>query len=524
MSTVRKVIQYPATIKRTSSAEYSETRKKRVAAYARVSTELEEQQTSFAAQVSYYTEYINRNENWVLTKIYTDEGISATNTKKRDGFREMIEDALAGKIDLIITKSVSRFARNTVDSLVTVRQLKEKGVEVFFEKENIYTFDSKGELLITIMSSLAQEESRSISENVTWGQRKRFADGKVSMPYKHFLGYEKGPDGQPKIVESEAKIVRLIYRMFLEGKTAAYIARTLTSENVPTPSKRTTWHTTTVVSILTNEKYMGDAVLQKTFTVDFLNKKIKVNEGEVPQYYVEDSHPAIVSKEVYDLVQLEFERRKGVHKSTAGCFSGKVICGDCGGYYGSKVWHSNSKYKMKILQCNNRFKRKCTTPHLTDEILQKAFIEVFNRTINNRDEIIETLKEVAAAFADTSKLDREITKTKIQYEAETEIMKQMTNQNAQQALDQEEFDKRYAAHAEEYQNMKAKTSELEHDKTLQKYRQEQIFTSIETIKTSQTVETFDESLFQSMVDTITVTSDQELIFAFKDGRLMPCGI
>lgn len=165
---------------------------KKTAGYARVSTDSEEQQTSYEAQVDYYTNYIKNNPEWEFVGVYTDEGISATGTKHRDGFNQMIQDALDGKIDLIVTKSVSRFARNTVDSLTTVRKLKEKGVEVYFQKENIYTLDSKGELLITIMSSLAQEESRSISENVTWGQRKRFADGKVSIAYSSFLGYQKG--------------------------------------------------------------------------------------------------------------------------------------------------------------------------------------------------------------------------------------------------------------------------------------------------------------------------------------------
>ena len=204
----------------------------------------------------------------------------------------MITDALAGKIDLIVTKSVSRFARNTVDSLVTVRKLKERGVEIFFEKENIWTLDSKGELLITIMSSLAQEESRSISENVTWGQRKRFSDGKVSMPYKHFLGYEKGENGQPVVNEKEAVIVRLIFRLFLEGKTPAGICRHLDANSIPTPSGKQKWSQTTINSILRNEKYKGDALLQKRFTVDFLTKRMKTNTGEVPQFYVEGTTAA----------------------------------------------------------------------------------------------------------------------------------------------------------------------------------------------------------------------------------------
>ena len=258
------------------------TERLRVAAYARVSTDDEEQQTSYEAQVDYYTKKIRENPEWIFVEVYADEGITGTSTKRRKNFNRMIDDAMAGMIDRIITKSVSRFARNTVDTLTTVRKLKEKGVGVTFEKENIDTLDSKGELFITIMSSLAQEESRSISENVTWGWRKRIADGKVSVAYAHFLGYEKGPDGKMQIVEEEAKVVREIYAMFLDGKTPSGIAAALTKRSVPTPAGKATWQASTVKSILSNEKYRGDALLQKTFTVDFLTKKAKVNEAKRP--------------------------------------------------------------------------------------------------------------------------------------------------------------------------------------------------------------------------------------------------
>lgn len=349
MRTARAVTVIQPTISRIPINILSIHTQKRVAAYARVSTDTEEQLTSYEAQVDYYTRHIHANAEWKFIEVYTDEGISATSTKKRDGFNRMISDALAGKIDLILTKSVSRFARNTVDTLTNVLQLKEKGVEVYFEKENIYTLDSKGELLITIMSSLAQEESRSISENVTWGQRKRFADGKVSLPYKQFLGYEKGEDGFPKIVEEQAKIVRIIYKLFLEGHTPSGVARLLTAQGILTPSGKQKWQSSTVKSILTNEKYKGDAILQKKYTVDFLTKKQKVNEGEVPQYYVENSHPAIITPEVFDIVQHEMNRRKAIgYTSRTSCFSSKIICGECGGFYGSKVWHSTSKYRRTI--------------------------------------------------------------------------------------------------------------------------------------------------------------------------------
>ena len=212
--------------------------KRRVAAYARVSTDSDEQKTSYDAQVDYYTKYIKERSDWEFVGIYTDEGISATNTKHRDGFNRMVADALDGKIDLIVTKSVSRFARNTVDSLSTIRKLKEHNIECYFEKENIWTFDSKGELLLTIMSSLAREESRSISENVTWGQRKRFADGKVNLPYKQFLGYRKGADGFPEVVPEEAIVVHRIYTRFMGGLTPGAVAKELTADGIPTPSRK----------------------------------------------------------------------------------------------------------------------------------------------------------------------------------------------------------------------------------------------------------------------------------------------
>lgn len=255
-----------------------------MAGYARVSTDHEDQTTSYEAQVNYYTNYIKSRDDWEFAGLYSDEGISATNTKHRDGFNQMISDAMAGKIDLIITKSVSRFARNTVDSLSTIRKLKEHNIECYFEKENIWTFDSKGELLLTIMSSLAQEESRSISENVTWGQRKRMADGKVSFAYSRFMGLDKDKETGKIVVNPEqAKVVKLIFRLFLEGLTPHAIAVELTNRSIKTPGGKDVWNQQTVRRMLSNEKYKGDALLQKEFTVDFLQKKMKKNEGEVPQ-------------------------------------------------------------------------------------------------------------------------------------------------------------------------------------------------------------------------------------------------
>ena len=412
MPKAKNITVIPATLNLHTGVPKSANVKRRVAGYARVSTDSDEQFTSYAAQVDYYTNYIKSNPNWQFVDVYTDEGISGVSTKNREGFNRMISDALAGRIDLIVTKSVSRFARNTVDSLTTVRKLKEKGVEVYFEKENIYTLDSKGELLITIMSSLAQEESRSISENVTWGQRKRFADGKVSMPYKQFLGYRKGTNGIPEIVPEEAELVIRIYKMFMSGKSTSAIARQLTNEGIPTPGKKKVWQKATVDSILTNEKYKGAALLQKKYTVDFLTKTMKTNEGEVPQYYVEDSHPAIIKPAEWEAVQVEMEQRrsKGRRHDCSSPFSGKIFCGDCGGVYGSKTWHSTDKYRRVIWQCNHKYDsgEKCGTPHLREEDLKELFVQALGQYMDDPDERLEGLQYVQRAMTDTTFVDADL--------------------------------------------------------------------------------------------------------------------
>lgn len=518
----RAVTVIPATASLFAPVSTGAVTKKRVAAYARVSTDNDEQLSSFDAQMDYYTRHIKSNPAWTFIEVYTDEGISATSTKKRDGFNRMISDALNGKIDLIITKSVSRFARNTVDTLTTVRKLKEKGVEVYFEKENIYTLDSKGELLITIMSSLAQEESRSISENVTWGQRKRFADGKISLPYKRFLGYEKGEDDLPKIIEKEAVVVRMIYKLFLEGKTASGIAKHLTKNKIPTPSGKEVWQQSTILSIIKNEKYKGDAILQKSFTVDFLTKKKKINEGEIPQYYVENSHPAIITPEVFDLVQHEIKKRKNAkgYKTGGSCFSGKIVCGKCGSFYGSKVWHSTSKYRRVIWQCNSKFKNddKCKTPHIYEENLKQAFLDAFNSLIENKKEILAGYEEIIKALTDTSKLDKESTKLQSELDIVTEMLRKCVEENAHSALDQADYEERYKALAERYENIKKGIVEINDKRLERSVKRENIRKFLKILEKSPTILIeFDDELWNAVIEIVKVNSEREITFVFKDG-------
>ncbi len=496
---------------------------RRVAAYARVSTNEEEQLTSYAAQVEFYTNHIKSNPAWEFVKVYADEGKSGTGTKKRKDFNKMVEDALAGKIDLIITKSVSRFARNTVDTLTTVRKLKEIGCEVYFEKENIFTLDSKGELLITIMSSLAQEESRSISENVKWGVRRRFEDGKVSMPYKHFLGYEKGPDGLPAIVEEEAEIIRLIYRLFIYGKSPSYIASMLTDAGIPSPGGKAMWRTNGIVSIISNEKYKGEAILQKGFTVDFLTKKRKLNEGEIPQYLVKNSHPAIIAPEIFDLAQYEMKRRQAEGRVTSSGhpFSGKIFCGECGGAYGSKVWHSSNEYRRIIWRCNAKYGKgvHAKTPHLTDRQIQTAFLSAFNSRLESKAEIFSAYTEVVQALTDTTDLDREAAELLNERDVVTALTRKCVQENATVKLNQADYEARFSALQQRYDEAVAKLVDVENRRLERSAKRTNITRFLKTLvkQGDDFVTEFDEELWYITVDGITVFADGKMAVRFRDG-------
>lgn len=496
--------------------------KRRVAAYARVSTDNEEQQTSYEAQVDFYTRYIQSHPDWEFVGVYADEGISGTSTKKREGFNRMIADAMAGKIDLILTKSISRFARNTVDSLTAIRQLKEKGVEVYFEKENIYTLDAKGEVMITIMSSLAQEESRSISENVRWGKRKSMADGKVSMAYKNFLGYERGEDGLPKIVEEEAKVVRKIYNLFLQGYTVRMIASSLTEQGVPTPSGKTQWSVSTIMSILQNEKYKGDALLQKTYIDDFLTKKVIRNHGEVQQYYVENSHPAIIDRSTFELVQQEIAcrapNRRQLHKSSP--FAGRIRCGECGGYYGRKVLHSNDQYRYAIWRCNQKYasEQPCTTPSLRETEIEQAFIKAFTQILGDKEQYIAQFMEMLPVISDTSELEERLADLEAQYNEAHQALKALLEENKHQIQDQTEYAKRYNILYAKYEQIANEIAATKKQIHARQSKRERILRSLEELRRcGDILEDFDEEIWNAMVESVTVDKDKTLKFRFRDG-------
>ncbi|WP_421449687.1 recombinase family protein [Streptococcus suis] len=518
---MKKVITIEATpsIIRSSSDDFS-LKKRRVAGYARVSTDHEDQATSYESQIRYYSEYINGRDDWEFVKMYSDEGISGTNTKLRTGFKAMVEDALNGKIDLIITKSVSRFARNTVDSLTTVRQLKEVGVEIYFEKENIWTLDSKGELLITIMSSLAQEESRSISENVTWGLRKQFAEGKVHFPYTNVLGFKAGEDGAIVVDQDEAKTVRYIFQQALIGKSPYHIAKDLTEQGIPSPSGKSHWNATTIKRMLRNEKYKGDALLQKTYTIDFLTKKKNINRGELPQYYVENNHEAIVDRETFDAVQQVLDN-KG-RKSSTTIFSSKLVCGDCGHFFGSKVWHSTSKYRRVIYRCNEKYNgsSKCSTPHVTEEEVKQWFVLAVNQVIDNRFEVIDNLS-VLLSIGSLEVIDEQIKILETEAEVVSQLVANLVSENAIIRQDQDKYLKKYNQLTTKYEGIVQDIESLELQRMQKSKRNKELRVFINALEKQEgLLLEFDEFLWETMVEHVTVAGAKEISIKFKNGQII----
>lgn len=367
--------------------------KKRVAAYCRVSTAMEEQTHSYDNQVRYYTEYINNHPDYILAGVYGDEGISGTSLKKRDEFKRMIKDCEDGKIDMVITKSISRFARNTQDCLHYSRKLKNLGIGVFFEKENVSTTDAGGELLFTILSSLAQEEARNISENTTWGIRTKFKNGESHMNGSIIMGYRHLGKVKLEIDEDQAKVVKRIYKMFLEGLSVNKIAMILKEEGIVGTRGKIAWSATSIRGILSNEKYIGDSLLQKTYTPDYLTHKNIKNTGQVDQYYVKDTHPAIIDKEIWEAVQLELARRDKFladhgmkYSGYASCpspYVGKVFCGDCGQALKRYSWSSRD---IVFWKCSGE---GCKARKIDEKVLDRAFILAWNSMTDKREDHME---------------------------------------------------------------------------------------------------------------------------------------
>ena len=420
--------------------------RQRVAAYCRVSTDSEEQINSYTAQKAYYTQKIEESPDWELAGIFADEGITGTSMKKRKEFNRMITACKRGGIDLILTKSLSRFARNTVDCLETVRMLKARGIGVIFEKENINTLTESSEFLITLFSGFAQAESESLSSNIQLGIRMAMKEGKVNFHYRSMLGYQRGADGKPEIVPDEAEVVRRIYRRYLEGCSEGQIQRELTQDGIATAKGVKAWSHQIVHNILTNEKYVGDALLQKTFTTDCISKKVKKNTGELPQYYIKDNHPAIIPRDIYQRVQEEMARRTSKRKilqksgkteqgkySAKYALSERLVCGECGSPYKRCTWARNG-VKRIVWRCVSRLefgKKYChESPSVEEYKLHAAILTTLNRVVEAsnglQEELAETLRMVCVPGGDGDDL--------LDLEHELEVLTARQNALLDQAL------------------------------------------------------------------------------------------
>ncbi len=444
--------------------------KQRVAAYCRVSTLLEQQESSFEAQKSYYTEMILSNPNWKMAGIYADDGISGTDMRKRDEFNRLLRDCEAGKIDLVLTKSISRFARNTADLLNAIRKLQAKKIAVYFEKEHINTLENTGEMLVTILGSQAQEESRNLSENTHWGIVRRFENGEVIVNCSRFMGYTKNEDGELEIVPEEAEVVRLIFRLYLEGMSVAGIKRHLEGEGILTVTGRKNWNDVTIYHMLSNEKYMGDALLQKTYTADFLTKTRLKNNGEVRQYYITDNHEGIIPREIFHAVQLEKKRRAERRKSTVTrrakekkkgysskyILSNLLVCGECGQPYRRLTWTRNG-VKRIVWRCASRAEhgtKYCQhSATLDEESLQRAVMQAIRKVARDAEFggiLQHNITLVIGQYADSldsgnNELDSKIAGLEIQ-------MLQMVRENPD--FNDEAFLERYRTLGGEIQRLK----------------------------------------------------------------------
>lgn len=512
-------------------------KKLRVAAYCRVSTAQEEQESSYEVQVEYYTRKIQESDKWKMAGIYADDGKSGTNTKKRDDFNAMIKDALDGKIDMILTKSVSRFARNTVDALMTIRKLKEKNIAVIFEKEGVNTMDGTGEILITILSSLAQEESRNISENTRWGVVRRFEKGKIIINHNKFLGYTKNENGDLVIVPEEAEIVRLIFRLFLEGYSVGKICKYLEENSIKTVTKREKWHPSVVLKMLQNEKYMGDALMQKTYTVDFITKKRIVNKGIVPQYYVEDDHEPIIPKELFYRVQEELVRRASMNKaavtrkknqksrySSEYALTSILLCGECGQEYRRVTWARNGQKKI-VWRCSNRLTngtKYCKeSVSIPEGPLNRAIMEAIHKVACNDGEFIGAFRQNIIRVIGDYGRKPEIDEYDTRIAEKQKEMVALIAENAKEGAYSEAFDRKYRKISEEISELKEKQNQFRNNKKLADNYDRRV-KDMEDFLQSQScsIPEFDNDLVRRLIATVKVVSAEKLIIQFQSGIVM----
>jgi len=507
---------------------------KRVAAYCRVSTDSEEQLTSYQNQTRVYTEMIAANKEWEFAGLYADEGISGTRADKRPEFQRMIRDCQNGKIDYIITKSVSRFARNTVECLEYVRSLKAQGIGIFFEEQNIDTLKNESELYLVIYAGFAQSESESISKHITWTYRKKFKEGKVSFQYKNFLGYRKGADSQPEIVPEEAAIVERIYEMFLAGQPVKVIAQTLQAEKIEIPGKNLSFSKNMIMNILRNEKYCGDCILQKTVTVDCISKTRKANQGEAPMYIVENNHPAIISREVFNRAQEELSRRNSLRlqsDKTAITANGRyskyaltevLHCAECGSRYKRVTWSIHGKKKI-VWRCVSRLdygKKYCKKSITVEEAtLHGAIVRALNRFhVEDESTYLTLMKATIGEAIGINGGSEEIDLLTRRIDALNKRMLDLVNETVAAGKDVESSEDEFKGISDQIEQLDRRIVAIQesiHKDGSRQARLEEIQSIIAKRSANETQ--YDDSIVRQMIECIKVHSDGRLTIIFGGG-------
>ncbi len=527
---VVRIIAPTITPQETAKNKY---RQLRVVAYCRVSTKQEEQLNSYETQRNYYTERINAEPNWTLVGIFADKGITGTSVKNRDEFNKMIKLCKRGKVDMIITKSISRFARNTLDCLKYTRMLKAIGVDVFFEEQGIHSTQPGAEFYITIYGSIAQSESENISANVKFGKAQSAREGNVPFHYKNFLGYRKGEDGKPEIVPEEAETVRFIYESFLAGDSIGGIKAALEEKGILSPSGNPTWNKSTIVSILSNERYAGDAIINKTYIEDCISKKVKVNNGERQKFYVENNHPAIIDRMTFARVQEELARRNGKlkvkqvgTKTEQGKYSSKyaltelLVCGECKTPYRRCTWTVKGKKKI-VWRCISRLdygKKYChESPTVEESVLQEAIMNAIMRTANENAELLKTLKLHIGMGLDIGEGEDESLDIQIkiaEIDAEFKAMLNAISSDTVEAFDEQRA-KELMDEKSKLQQQLAQIAERKQKRENTKSRLDEIFTILDGIK-NRPME-YDDRLVRQIIECVVVENKERIKVVFVGG-------
>lgn len=527
-----KVITIPA--KPEAAKAHTVQRQLRVAAYCRVSTDEEEQLTSYAAQQTYYTDKIMANKNWTMAGIFADEGITGTSARKRPEFLRMIRLCKQKKIDIILTKSISRFARNTVDCLNYIRALRELGIAVIFEKENINTLESDSEILITMLGAFAQAESESISANVRWGKRQAMREGKTIIQYKRLYAYEKGEDDKPKIIPEQAGVVRSIYDQYLTGASLRMIKDRLEAERIPNVAEGAQWTISAIRNILTNEKYCGDVLLQKTYISDCISKKVIRNTGQLPMYLIENHHEAIIDRKTFDAVQAEMARRnagRSPSKKTAPtgksaytskyALSERLVCGECGTLYRRCTWAKRGR-KRVVWRCVSRLDygtKYChDSPTLDEAPLQRAILAAINSAMSRKSALI--LQITSAMELELAPIPGE-SMSLADIERRLEELSSQTRSlvaKAAQAEDASDYTAPLRAIMDEAAALKERRAIIKEQRETNSQTVRRIEDAADALEqASAHITQWDEPLIRQLVDTVKVVSAEKIIIYLRGG-------